>query len=154
MAEPFLIRPMTPGDIEAVMAIANQHPQAPHWPRSSYEAIFAPGSYPERTGLIAESASDGVAGFVVAAIISPQAEIESIAVTSRFQRIGLARRLVGRLSDELRGRNCMEILLEVRESNHPARRLYSSLGFTETARRPGYYTAPVEDAILMGRSLI
>jgi ribosomal protein S18 acetylase RimI-like enzyme len=41
------------------------------------------------------------------------------------------------------------VLLEVRQSNRPARALYLSLGFIETGRRHGYYADPVEDAIQM-----
>jgi ribosomal-protein-alanine N-acetyltransferase len=39
--------------------------------------------------------------------------------------------------------------LEVRESNVAARRLYERLGFAEIARRPNYYSSPVETAIVM-----
>ena len=40
------------------------------------------------------------------------------------------------------------VLLEVRESNTPARRLYEKLGFALEGRRPGYYQDPGEDALL------
>ena len=40
------------------------------------------------------------------------------------------------------------ILLEVRESNLAARRLYEKHGFRESGRRPKYYSNPIEDAIL------
>jgi len=39
--------------------------------------------------------------------------------------------------------------LEVRESNAGARRLYERLGFYVGGRRPGYYTSPVEDALIL-----
>ena len=42
-----------------------------------------------------------------------------------------------------------EVILEVRASNLPALALYRQLGFVETGRRPRYYQAPEEDAILM-----
>ena len=40
------------------------------------------------------------------------------------------------------------ILLEVRESNLPARRLYEKHEFREVGRRRVYYRDPVEDAVL------
>jgi [ribosomal protein S18]-alanine N-acetyltransferase len=40
------------------------------------------------------------------------------------------------------------ILLEVRESNLPARRLYEKHGFRGVGRRQVYYMDPTEDAIL------
>jgi ribosomal-protein-alanine N-acetyltransferase len=45
------------------------------------------------------------------------------------------------------------VLLEVRESNAAAQRLYLSAGFKQTGRRKGYYTRPAEDAILYQREL-
>jgi ribosomal-protein-alanine N-acetyltransferase len=39
--------------------------------------------------------------------------------------------------------------LEVRESNHTARRLYERLGFQIDGLRKKYYTDPIEDAVLM-----
>jgi ribosomal-protein-alanine N-acetyltransferase len=41
------------------------------------------------------------------------------------------------------------VLLEVRESNVAARRLYRKLGFTEHGRRSNYYLQPAEDALLL-----
>ena len=43
--------------------------------------------------------------------------------------------------------------LEVRPSNHAARRLYGNLGFKEVGRRPNYYNSPKEDALLLNVSL-
>ena len=40
------------------------------------------------------------------------------------------------------------IFLEVRESNHAARSLYEKWAFSESGRRPRYYTQPEEDAIV------
>jgi len=44
-----------------------------------------------------------------------------------------------------------KILLEVRESNRPARRLYEKHAFRECGRRLKYYNDPFEDAILYER---
>jgi len=153
MAEPFTIRPMMPADIDAVVAIAAGLPGAPHWPGSSYQAIFAPDASPQRIAIVAQAPGDRTAGFVIASIIPPQAELESIAVAAKFQRQSLASKLFGSLQASLRAHNCSQILLEVRQSNHAGLALYRALGFSQTARRPNYYSQPVEDAILMSRSL-
>jgi ribosomal-protein-alanine N-acetyltransferase len=44
-------------------------------------------------------------------------------------------------------------LLEVRAGNTPARALYASLGFTDRGVRRGYYTAPLEDAVVLERAV-
>ena len=44
---------------------------------------------------------------------------------------------------------CPEVLLEVRQSNEAAQRLYVRHGFVAIARRRRYYRAPPEDAVVM-----
>jgi ribosomal-protein-alanine N-acetyltransferase len=153
MAKPFVIRSMAIDDIEPIMTIAANLSKAPHWPRSAYEVIFVPESAPERIALVAEVDGPLIAGFLIVALIPPQAELESIAVTAKFQRWGMARQLFDALLGELRKRDCSEILLEVRESNSEAYHLYTALGFVETVRRHAYYCDPIEGAILMSRQL-
>jgi ribosomal-protein-alanine N-acetyltransferase len=90
-----------------------------------------------------------VAAFAVASLIPPQAELEMIAVDAHFQRRGLARRLFAELAGKLGLAQVTEVILEVRACNQPALALYRRLGFAETGRRPCYYQAPVDDAVLM-----
>jgi ribosomal-protein-alanine acetyltransferase len=136
---------MTPDDIAAVMAIAASLKDAPQWGRSGYEAVFA--AAPQRIALVAEAGT--VVGFVVAAVVAPEAEIESISVAAEYQRRGVGRRLFAALEVELRRLGCTEILLEVRASNAAAWEMYEGLGFRENGRRAGYYADPVEDGVLM-----
>ena len=147
------IRPMTPADVEVVMAIALSLPHAPQWRGSAYQAALDPENRPQRIALVAWDAANVVAGFVVASFIPPDAELETIAVAARFQREGLARRLFRALSDELRLARVTNLVLEVRASNQPALALYRALGFAQAGIRPCYYADPVEDAILMSLNI-
>ena len=45
------------------------------------------------------------------------------------------------------------LTLEVRASNRPAAALYEKMGFSRVGVRPGFYTGPAEDAVLMTRYL-
>jgi ribosomal-protein-alanine N-acetyltransferase len=45
------------------------------------------------------------------------------------------------------------VTLEVRQSNEPAKKLYASLGFTQTGLRKGYYSDDGEDAYTMALEL-
>ncbi len=90
-----------------------------------------------------------MAGFAVASLLPPEAELETIAVAATAQRHGLARRLFAELATELAKAQIAEVNLEVRASNQPALELYRRLGFAETGRRVRYYHDPVEDAVLM-----
>jgi [ribosomal protein S18]-alanine N-acetyltransferase len=147
------IRPMAAADLDMVLALAQSLHHAPQWPRWVYEASLDP-DVPKRLALVAEATPTGaLAGFVVASLIPPEAELETIAVSAEFQRRGVARQLFQALSDELRRAQITSVALEVRASNHPARALYRALGFVQAGLRPHYYADPVEDAILMGFKL-
>ena len=139
-------------DVQCVAAIANSLDEAPHWPPEAYLGVLDPDAVPARISLVAEDACAGVIGFVTAALIPPQAELESIAVAKTAQRRGIAHRLFAELIAALKKHQITEVMLEVRESNCAARALYASLGFAETGRRTGYYSEPKEDAVLLSRS--
>ncbi|MGC1421350.1 MAG: ribosomal protein S18-alanine N-acetyltransferase [Terracidiphilus sp.] len=145
----FRIRSMAEADLDRLVEIAAGVDHAPQWPRRAYEAVLD-SSFPQRVALVAEDPeTGGLAGFVVASLVPPEAELESIAVSAAYQRRGVARRLFGFLAGELGQCQVREVLLEVRESNQSALAFYTSLGFVEEGRRYGYYDEPVEDAILM-----
>ncbi len=93
--------------------------------------------------------SGRVLGFLVASLLPPQAELETIAVAPHLQRHGLARRLFAALTGELAAAQVTEVMLEVRASNQPALGFYRQMGFVEAGRRRRYYHDPAEDAVLM-----
>ena len=149
----FRIRSLKEADVDRLVEIARGLRQAPQWTRSVYASLLenAEGG---RVVLVAEDGRSGlIAGFVVARLIPPEAELESIAVAEEFQLRGVARGLFSALALELGRRGAGEILLEVREGNEAALGLYGSLGFREEGRRKGYYGEPVEDAVLMRMKL-
>jgi ribosomal-protein-alanine N-acetyltransferase len=139
-----MIRRMEISDLDAVEKIAAGLPHAPHWSRAIYlEAIDAE---PRRIALV--SVEKSVVGFVIAALVPPQAEIETISVDAGFQRRGVARQLYFALAAELEKLGVSEVQLEVRESNRVAQDFYRSLGFKENGCRPRYYADPEENARL------
>jgi ribosomal-protein-alanine N-acetyltransferase len=87
-----------------------------------------------------------VAGFLVTRAPSVgECEVLNLAVGPEFRRRGVAAALVKSLVDEAPG----DLFLEVRESNDAARKFYQYMGFQEVGRRPAYYGAPPEPAIVM-----
>ncbi len=131
-----VIRPGQAGDLEEVAAIQASSPEAAQWDAADYLR------YDFRVCL-----HDGrVAGFLVARHVAPdESELLNLAVAPEFRRKGFARALVQQLLNA-RGAS---LYLEVRESNHPARNLYKSMGFKEVNIRPEYYQNPPEAAIVM-----
>ena len=148
------IRPMTADDLDQVLAIADALPEAPHWPTSAYLKAIDPQATPRRIALVilrsgAEAGPGSVIGFAVACLLGPQAELETVAVAKNHQRAGVGRQLLQGLIAELRTAGSDKVLLEVRSSNHSALAFYRSFSFRQIGLRPGYYTDPLEDAVLM-----
>ena len=98
---------------------------------------------------VAETASGGVAGYVVALDAADEGEILNLAVGLASRRLGLGRALVRDILEALSGRGVRHVYLEVCESNVPARGLYAAHGFKDVGRRKQYYRRPVEDAIVL-----
>jgi ribosomal-protein-alanine N-acetyltransferase len=71
-----------------------------------------------------------------------------VVVAAEFLRRGIANELMRELIQSAQNEAASAILLEVRESNLPARGLYEKHCFREVGRRRAYYRDPAEDAIL------
>jgi len=122
---------------------------AAHWSAAQYEALFAANAR-ERIALIAaeESLEAPLRGLLVARCLDDEWEIENVIVDESHRKHGLGSFLVQELLEEARKAGVGSIILEVRESNLPALRLYESIGFKQEGRRENYYNRPVEDALL------
>jgi ribosomal-protein-alanine N-acetyltransferase len=150
----FHIRPMSAADLGCVLEIEKSLPQAPHWPASSYLAAIDLVNSPRRLALVAIRNETGEpAGFLVAGLLPPEAELESIAVSAAGQRQGVGSLLFRALLHELEHEKVRKLILEVRASNRSALEFYRSNGFAETGRRPRYYADPEEDAVLLALQL-
>ena len=143
---PVVIRAAALNDLPAILAIEQQAPGAAHWTADQYSKLVDSGVV-----LVAEEAAEEagqLCGFVCAKAVAGEWEIENVVVAAEFLRRGVASELVHALIHRAPGEAASAILLEVRESNLPASRLYEKHGFREVGRRRGYYRDPVEDAIL------
>jgi ribosomal-protein-alanine acetyltransferase len=129
-------------DVPTILAIEQQSPSAAHWTSEQYKKLVTGGVV-----LVAEEAGK-LCGFICAKAIAGEWEIENVVVAAEFLRRGIANELVRALIQRAENEAASAILLEVRESNLPARGLYEKHGFREMRRRRGYYRDPMEDAIL------
>ena len=139
---PVAIRSARLHDVPAILAIEHEAPSAAHWSTKQYNKLVEGGVV-----LLAEEAGR-LCGFVCAHAVAGEWEIENVVVAAEFLRRGIADELVRELIQRAENEAASAILLEVRESNLPARRLYEKHGFREVGRRRVYYSDPAEDAIL------
>lgn len=119
------------------------------WPAEGVRAVLATRTV---TSLVAESGAH-VIGYAIARDAAGVAEILDLAVSPEWRRVGVATGLLHALIETLVGSGIREIFLEVRESNCTAQALYRAHGFSPAGRRPRYYRKPVEDAMLLKRSV-
>ena len=78
-----------------------------------------------------------------------EGQITNIAVRPESRRLGFGRAVTRALLTDAWQNGLDQVTLEVRASNEAAIALYRSLGFCEVGRRPHFYSAPDETAILL-----
>jgi ribosomal protein S18 acetylase RimI-like enzyme len=81
------------------------------------------------------------------------ADVLTLYTPPTHRRLGMARALLEHFLTEARDAKCPTVTLEVRASNAAAIGLYKRMGFTQAATRPRYYQTPVEDALVLTKTL-
>jgi ribosomal-protein-alanine acetyltransferase len=120
------------------------------WSEADYrDEISRPDSF-----VLTATRYGSMVGFLVARVVPgmtehPDAELYNIGVNSGHIRQGIGSALVGNLLDRLAERSVRNLWLEVRESNAKAISFYKRHGFVAEVTRPGFYSNPTEDAVIM-----
>ena len=145
-----LLRPAAEADLNKIAQIERSCFADP-WSEESFRRLVG---VPPAIFLVASIPPDvAIAGYVVAFSVGEDAEVLNVAVDPKFRGKGLAGQMLDGALIELGARGVRVAFLEVRESNSAARALYRSRGFVEIGRRSSYYRRPVEDALVLRRSL-
>lgn len=92
---------------------------------------------------------DVVIGYVGSQTVLGETDMMNIAVHPDYRNQGVAKNLIQTLMDTLSGQGSHSLMLEVRQSNEPARNLYASLGFETVGIRKNYYRNPKENALIL-----
>ena len=92
---------------------------------------------------------DTVVGYIGSQSVLGEADVMNLAVLPEYRRQGVGRMLVTELIGRLQSKMVNSLTLEVRPSNEGAIALYQELGFCQVGRRPGYYSNPKEDALIL-----
>jgi len=121
------------------------------WSRKSFEAELDGNQFSQILvvpGLMEPSGTPLLA-YVCVWVIFEEIRFLNLAVHPKFRRQGLAKELIMQALYIGVDQGCCRGMLEVRHSNHAARKLYEIFHFKQYATRNSYYTNPIEDAILM-----
>lgn len=143
-----VIRKGTKEDIEAIYAIELESFSVP-W---SLESITKELENEMAYYVVAEEAGQ-VLGYAGLWDVVGEGQITNIAVRPSGRRKGIGKKLVEGLMAYGKEKGLEVLILEVRQSNEAAIKLYSQAGFKDIGKRKNYYTKPTEDAILMALTL-
>ncbi|HEY8223669.1 MAG TPA: ribosomal protein S18-alanine N-acetyltransferase [Pyrinomonadaceae bacterium] len=145
------IVPMTEHDLLEVVEIEEQSGLS-RWGWSAYYAELQ--GHNRSLMLIARPKTSGadssqVAGYIAARASAGELHINNVAVRETWRCNGIGRLLLSRALAEGKRLGASSAFLEVRSGNLAAQSLYQKCGFVAVARRPRYYSDPLEDAVVM-----
>ena len=144
MDKTWTIRRMTEEDAAVVAVLENENFSRP-W---SYNAFLKTLSDENYIVIIAKEA-DALLGYCVLLCTGEEADITNVCTAPAARGKGVATEMLTALMEAGTSRGVTTFFLEVRESNTPARNLYTKLGFEEIGLRKNYYEEPKEHAVLM-----
>ena len=124
--------------------------EAPQWGRPIYEELLGSAGALWRFAFVAAS-EQCLGGFAVASWLPQEdaAELESLVVDEPYRREGIGSALLAACMVSAAQAGAASMRLEVRASNTAARTLYQRHNFAVKGIRRGYYSAPVEDAVVL-----
>lgn len=111
------------------------------------------GHMRQRENMVVTAKDDGeLVGFAMAQFGTERVHLTLLGVAREHQKRGIGHRLVQWVEESAAVAGLFSMTLEVRASNHPARRFYARLGYRELGASIGYYSG-IEDAIKLTRDL-
>ncbi|MBI4887191.1 MAG: ribosomal protein S18-alanine N-acetyltransferase [Acidobacteria bacterium] len=145
----YWIEPLTDAhDLEGVLEVESESFTNP-WTREMYDWELQNRSMCHI--LLVRTDQERVAGFCAFWLVFDEIHINNIALRPERRGQGIGTSLLRQVFAEGRRLGARRATLEVRASNEGARRLYERLGFRVAGVRRHYYTAPVEDALILWR---
>lgn len=148
---PMRVAAMTGRDIAAVMAIEQAVYPFP-WTAGNFDDSIRAGY----DAWLFHDDAGALAGYAVVMWLPDEVHLLNLSVAAVMQRQGWGARMLAWLCADCMARGAHAMLLEVRPSNVPARRLYDRFGFRQVGVRRRYYPAADhgrEDALVLRREL-
>lgn len=149
LMQTWAIEPVTSvADIEAVLAVEEASFTNP-WTMEMYLAEL---QHPDVSFIYAaRDRGRQIVGFCAFWRVRDELHINNLAVSPSHRREGIASALLAAVLRDGSKAGASRATLEVRRSNVAAIQLYKRFGFSVAGVRPGYYTHPEEDALILWR---
>ena len=143
------IEPMRVEDLDEVLEIERASFPQP-WSRHAFLYELRENRVARLwVGRAADEPNAPVIAYLCLWLIADEVHVTNFAVHPSHRQRGIGRQLLGTLLELYRQQGAARAALEVRPSNHGARRLYEAFGFRQVGLRRGYYFDTGEDALLM-----
>ncbi len=92
--------------------------------------------------------NESLVGVITLTLGLDDADIESVFTAPKYRKQGVADLLIDSALEQIKNQGLNKVLLEVRESNSPAKNLYFKHGFKEISIRKKYYSDG-ENAVIL-----
>ena len=142
-----ILTKMLPRHIDGVKTLLDDCFGNNAWSRESIEAQLEK----EVSRCAVALDGDKVIGYIAYEVIVDEGSLIELAVAPEYRRKGIGSKLVELMLTSCNG--VKTVCLEVRVSNLQAIKLYREAGFQRLSLRRKYYDDPVEDALIMVRSM-
>jgi ribosomal-protein-alanine N-acetyltransferase len=143
-----MIRDLDEADLETVRKLLSGVPEAAAWSAEDYRLALQ-----RNISMRVAEEERIVCGLVAFRTMADEAEILNLAVDSTRRRRGIGSRLMKDALAACKAAGVRKIFLEVRDSNQGAQKFYLRMGFTAVGRRREYYSRPLEDALVLARTV-
>ena len=148
MNHDYIIRPMEVSDTEQVEMIEKQIFSIP-WSQKSFEDACQSN---DNIYLVCEM-NGQIAGYCGLWTVLGEGNITNMAVSGGFRRLGIAETLMKEMEKRGMSKNVVTYFLEGRKSNKAAVNLYKKMGYVQIGVRKNFYEKPVEDALVMSKTI-
>ena len=138
------VEKMREEDLQAVMDIEQVSFPDP-WTKEGFrQSMEQPYSL-----MLTARLNDEIIGYCCLYHILDEGEIINVAIHPRYRGRGLGSQMLGQMLDMGKALGIVRFILDVRDSNISARKLYEKAGFKKIAIQKNFYETPTEDGWLM-----
>lgn len=150
IVENLVLRPMLWWDITIVESIEQELFPVDPWTAELFWAELA--QVPDSRNVVVAEIDGEIAGYTSLRIVGSQADINTIAVATKFQKQGVGAQLYSWLEHCAIAKDARQLFLDVRSDNDVAIKMYLKLGFEKIDLRKDYYATGIS-AIVMRKRL-
>ncbi len=149
-SDSILVRDMTLTDVEDVFRIENQSFSSP-WDKESFIQEVQNNHLARYWVILLD---DLLIGYGGCWFIIDEAHITNIAIDKKYRGLGMGKKLVQCMIEDMKKQDIASTTLEVRKSNEVALNMYRSMGFSMEGVRKNYYEKPREDALILWKKFV